>query len=135
MLKKSSSLLLCSLALFALSSTAYAGYSSVTSTASITFSNYSTYYKVTGKGTGKASGTGEGEYLHVTTSLEKNGDLIDININGTTSSSLSVNATSGREGDPADYYLYSDSLLACDSDLSCYVDSDDDEDTESHPGL
>lgn len=134
MFKKSSNLLIFSLALFAISSTAYAGYSTVTSTASLTFQNNVSYYKAIGKGAAKASGSGKGQNIHITTTLEKNGDIVDMNIDDTTSSSISLNATSGKEGDPATWYVYTFSLLTESSDLTGYVDSDDDEVTKYHPG-
>ncbi|GED67161.1 hypothetical protein BRE01_08630 [Brevibacillus reuszeri] len=135
MLKKSSSLLIFSLALFAISSAAYAGYSTVTSTASLTFQNNVSYYKVLGKGTAKASGTGKGQYIHITATLEKNGDIEDMDIDDTTSSTFSLNVSSGKEGDPATWYVHSDSLLTSGPNLTGYVDTHSDEVTKKHPGI
>lgn len=135
MFKKSTSLLVLSLVIFAASSTAYAGYKKVSSLATISFANSSNYYTVTGKGTATASGSGNGTWIHVTSRLDKNGDLYDYNFGLTDESNyISVPVKTGKEGDAADWYFVTDAILSCDWENDCYVHSSSDDAERSHPG-
>ena len=80
-------------------------YSSVTATASISFSEYSTYYRAIGKGIVKAYGSPKtGQRIENRTIFQHNESYRDIDEDTSGTSPVTVTITSGKEGDDLEWH-------------------------------